>query len=228
MNASVSARRGCIEAGAPLATLELLMTHRPFPFLLVLTATIALGGSTAVHAGEKKNPGLISDPVAGEIKPGFISLPHLRSPEPQMRALIEDAIDSSATVRALVERITASDVVVFVVCERDPAARPAGRLNFITSAGGLRYVVIRLRPKRRAAVIAMLAHELQHAAEIADTPSIVDEASLAREYERIGYRSHASHGGVAFDTKAAVDIGRRVAEELTAADGGPDKVRATD
>ena len=133
-----------------------------------------------------------------------------------MRTLIEDAIASSPTVRALVARITASDVVVFVACEHNPAVKALGRLNFMTSAGGLRYLVIRLKPTRRSAAIAMLAHELQHAAEIADTPSIVDDESLGREYERIGYRSHASHGGVAFDTKAAVETGRRVAGELIA------------
>lgn len=165
-------------------------------FLLLLAVTIAFT-ATAVHASD-----------------GALPFPHIRSPEPQMRALIEDAIDSSATVRALVERITASDVVVFVVCERNPAVRAPGRLNFMTAAGGLRYVVIRLRPKRRAAAIAVLAHELQHAAEIAHTPSIVDEASLAREYSRIGYRSHSAAHGLAFDTKAAVDVGRRVVEEL--------------
>ena len=131
-----------------------------------------------------------------------------------MRALIADAIDRSATVRALVARITASDVVVFVACEDNPDIRPSGRLNFMTSAGGVRYVVIRLKPKRRAAAIAMLAHELQHAAEIADTPAIVDEASLARAYARIGYRSHSAAHGLAFDTQAAVDVGRRVVEEL--------------
>jgi hypothetical protein len=219
-NASVSARRRGTARGAPLATFELPMMHRPFPLLLILTVAIAFI-STAVHASDVAVP-----------------FPHVRAADSQMRALIDDAIASSATVRVLVERITASDVVVFVVCEHDPAVKASGRLNFMVSAGGTRYVVIRLKPKRRAAAIAMLGHELQHAAEIADTPSIVDEQSLGREYERIGYRSHASHGGLAFDTKAAVDIGRRVAEELKsaapivgralpAAPGGPDKVRPT-
>jgi hypothetical protein len=194
------------------------MTHRPFLLLCVLSAATAFPAT----ASEKKKPGLISDPVAAEIKPGFISVPHIRPAEPWLRALIDDALDSSATVRALVDRIAASDVIVFVVCERDPAVRSPGRLHFVTAAGGVRYVVIRLKPKRRAAAIAMLAHELQHAAEIADSAAIVDERSLAREYERIGYRSYASHGGLAFDTKAAVEIGRRVAEELTTADRGPD------
>lgn len=173
------------------------MTHRPFPLPLIFAATIAFT-APAVRASDVAVP-----------------FPHIRSPEPQMRALIDDAIASSATVRALVERITASDVVVFVVCERDPTVRASGRLNFMTSAGGVRYVVIRLRPKRRPAAIAMLAHELQHAAEIADLPWVVDEASLGREYARIGYRSQSAHV-LAFDTKAAVDVGRRVVEELMA------------
>jgi hypothetical protein len=171
------------------------MTHRTFLLPLVLTATIAFR-ATAVASD------------------GALPFPHIRSPDPQMRALIDDAIDSSATVRALVTRITASDVVVFVACEHDPDVKAAGRLNFMTAAGGVRYVVIRLKPKRRAAAIAMLAHELQHAAEIADTPAIVDEASLGREYARIGYRSASAAHGLAFDTRAAVDVGRRVVEEL--------------
>lgn len=173
------------------------MKHRPFLVLPLLTAAMVV---TAPHAA-------LSSDVA-------VPFPHVRAEDSQMRTLIDDAIASSATVRALVARITASDVVVFVACELDPSVKASGRLNFMTSAGGVRYLVIRLKPKRRTAAIAMLAHELQHAAEIAGIPSIVDEQSLQRAYERIGYRSHASHGGLAFDTKAAVDIGRRVAEEL--------------
>ena len=175
------------------------MTHRPYSLCLLLTVTITLGVSTGVRASEPNVP-----------------FPHIRATELQMRALIDEAISSSATVRALVERITASDVVVFVACEHDPAVKASGRLNFMTAAGGVRYVVIRLKPKRRVATIAMLAHELQHAAEIADTPSIVDEASMAREYSRIGYRSHSAAHGLTFDTKAAVDVGRRVVDELMA------------
>ncbi|HET9191980.1 MAG TPA: hypothetical protein VFO21_03830 [Vicinamibacterales bacterium] len=175
------------------------MTHRPFLLPPLLTAAIVFTASRAVHASDVAVP-----------------FPHVRAEDSQMRALIDDAVASSPTVRALVARITASDVVVFVACERSPAVKASGRLNFMASAGGLRYLVVRLKPARRSAAIAMLAHELQHAAEIADTPAIVDDESLGREYERIGYRSHASHGGVAFDTKAAVDTGRRVAEELIA------------
>ena len=145
---------------------------------------------------------------------GHLDLPHIRSDDRRLQALIDDALATSATVRALVERINASDVVVYVACEIDPGSRGPGRLNFISAAGGYRYVLVRIRPRRRTDAIAILAHELQHAAEIAEMPSVVDEASLAREYARIGYRNSGSHSGLAFDTRAAVDTGRRVEQEL--------------
>ena len=178
-------------------------------FRILLLAVFAIGLPMVVHASD-------NDDVPPDRTRHPTLFPHIRGSDPQMRALIEAAAETSATVRALIERITASDVVVFVACERAPNVRGPGRLNFMAASGGIRYVVIRLKPTRLAAAIAMLAHELQHAAEIAATPSIVDEASLAREYARIGYRSHGSHPGLAFDTKAAVDMGRRVAEELMA------------
>lgn len=167
--------------------------------ILVLAMTMAIGLAIDAHASDTDLP-----------------FTHIRSTDPRLRVLLDDATATSATVRALVERITASDVVVYVACETDPRVRSPGRLNFMSTAGGLRYVMIRLKLKRREAAIAALAHELQHAAEIADSPSVVDEASLAREYERIGFRSHSSRGELTFDTQAAVETGRRVREEIAA------------
>src|SRR5262245_25096060 len=166
--------------GAPLALRSKGMDHPLFARLLALVIVITIGCAIDARAGDPDT-----------------SFPHIRSTDARLRALIEDALASSATVRALAERITASDVVVFVACDNDPYVRGPGRLNFMSAAGGLRYVLVRLKPRRRDLAIAMLAHELQHAVEIAETPSIVDEASLAREYARMGYRSRTSHVGVA-------------------------------
>ena len=58
----------------------------------------------------------------------------------------------------------------------------------------------------------MMAHELQHAVEIAETPAIVDGESLVREYKRIGYvNTWSPLPGVAFDTQAA--FARRTGDE---------------
>jgi hypothetical protein len=143
--------------------------------------------------------------------------PRIRTADARMHALIDQGLRESVTFRALVERIRQSDVVVYVRCDGDRYSRVAGRLTFVSTAGGFRYVVVRLKPMQTAAEqIAMLAHELQHAVEIADAPAIVDSASLAREYLRIGHVNRWSETpGIAFDTDAAVEAGRQVLGELS-------------
>jgi hypothetical protein len=139
--------------------------------------------------------------------------PPIRSTDRRVRSLLEDGLRSSPTLRALVARLHASDVVVYVQC--DGPSAPDGRLTFLSSVGGYRYVVVRMARFPRMQQIAMLAHELQHAVEIAETPAIVDGASLVREYKRIGYVNLWSNlPGVAFDTQAAVRTGEQVLKEL--------------
>lgn len=141
----------------------------------------------------------------------------VRTTDRRVRALIDEAVQASPSLRALVERLEQSDVVVYVQCEASAPSPIAGRLTFITTAGGLRYVLVRLRPQRsHPQQVALLAHELQHAVEIAERPAIVDDTSLAREYARFGHiRFSSPTGAVAFDTSAAVEMGRRVLTELT-------------
>jgi hypothetical protein len=143
----------------------------------------------------------------------------VRTTDRQLRGLLEEGMRESATLRALVDRLNTSDVVVYLQCDRAPPAGIDGRLTFVSNVGGFRYVVVRVGWRLgRDRQIAIVAHELQHAVEIAETPSIVDAASLAREYHRIGFvKSHAYADGVAFDTRAAMQAGAQVMRELTAA-----------
>jgi hypothetical protein len=139
--------------------------------------------------------------------------PPIRSTDRRLRSLLEEGLRTSPTLRALVARLRASDVVVYLQCE-GPGA-PDGRLTFLSSAGGYRYVVVRMGRFSRKQQIAMMAHELQHAVEIAETPAIVDGDSLVREYKRIGYINQWSNlPGLAFDTDAAVRAGEQVLREL--------------
>jgi hypothetical protein len=139
--------------------------------------------------------------------------PPIRSTDRRLRSLLEDGLRTSPTLRALVARLSASDVVVYLQC--DGPSAPDGRLTFLSSVGGYRYLVVRVSRFARMQQIAMMAHELQHAVEIADTPAIVDGESLVREYRRIGYENPWSRlPGVSFDTKAAVRAGEQVLREL--------------
>lgn len=137
----------------------------------------------------------------------------IRSTDRRLRSLLEEGLRMSPTLRALVARLHASDVVVYLQC--DGPGAPDGRLTFVSAVGGSRYVVVRMGRFSKMQQIALMAHELQHAVEIADTPAIVDGPSLVREYQKIGYVNQRSTlPGIAFDSAAAVRAGEQVLKEL--------------
>ena len=133
---------------------------------------------------------------------------HVRTTDRDVRELVRDAMNRSPSLRTLVARLVRSDVIVYVMREHGLASQADGQLNIMATVGGRRYVAVRVAwertPRRQAAIIA---HELQHAVEIADAPWVVDDATLATEYERMG--AHRPRLGVvkAFDTGAAVLAG---------------------
>jgi hypothetical protein len=140
---------------------------------------------------------------------------HVRALDSRVRAAIAGGIEGSPLFRDLVAQLDASDVIVYV--ESDPLMpeRLQGRLTFVSSAGGRRYVMVRIACAIRGAQqIAILGHELQHAVEIARAPSVVDEPSLAAEYRRIGFSSRVMRQGAGFDSRAAIEAGQRVWHEM--------------
>jgi hypothetical protein len=190
-------RSGLIRSGAPLAIVTgMTIRHdtRSLMLLCLLVATPSLSMAAESIAEAPRRPSI-------------------RSTDRRLRSLLEDGLRVSPTLRVLVARLHASDVVVYLQC--DGPSGPDGRLTFLTTAGGYRYVVVRMARFPRSQQIAMMAHELQHAVEIAETPAIVDGPSLVREYRRIGYENPWSQlPGVSFDTRAAVRVGEQVLREL--------------
>ena len=140
----------------------------------------------------------------------------IRTTDARLRTLLNEGLRTSPTLRALVERLQASDVVVYLRCDGEFLSNTDGRLTFLSSAGGYRYVVVRMaRLASRVRQIAIMAHELRHAVEIADAPDVVDGPSLVRAYQRIGYVNKSSPlPGIAFDSKAAIQAGIQVLREL--------------
>jgi hypothetical protein len=140
--------------------------------------------------------------------------PHIRSRHAELLDAIDVGVRTSPTLRRLVDRLAASDVIVYLELRRSPSPFVAAHLSFISAAGGRRYVHVAVDPKYAGCqLIALLGHELQHAAEIADEPSVVDERSLAAYYRRIGFA--AGDGEERFDSQAAIDAGRRVMRETS-------------
>ena len=155
-----------------------------------------------------------------------MSPPHtrrIRTLDAHLHALLDQGLRKSRTFRALAARLERSDVIVYLLPDVSPPAGIAGRLTFLSASGGVRYVAVRLRPLGSSVrEVAMLAHELQHAVEIAERVSIVDNETLTREYLLIGYANRSMSQGTAFDTQAAIDAGYQVYRELASIPTAPD------
>jgi hypothetical protein len=154
-----------------------------------------------------------NDPLASD---GVVFDPHIRSNEPELLDAVADGARLSPTLRQLVDRLGASDVVVYLTSDRSPSPRTAGHLSLLAAVTGHRY--LRVSIDRRYAGcqrIAILGHELHHAVEIADSRSVTDDTTLAALYRRIGFES-AGPDREWFESAGAILAGRMIEKELQA------------
>jgi hypothetical protein len=145
-----------------------------------------------------------------------LAVPRLRPDTRHERALLDELIERSATGRALVARLEQSDLIVYIRL-RPLGSRIDGRIGLLSAAGGRRFFVVEIARERPIeTMLVSLAHELRHACEIADTPSIVDPATLLAFYERVGTQMSAMIGQTTYETSAAAAVGAQVRSELHA------------
>jgi hypothetical protein len=143
------------------------------------------------------------------------SAPHVRFLDPILKELFDDGMHQSPTLRALVEKVEAAPILVFIEGDIRMPLYVGARLNFVTSVNGLRYVRVdidcTLSPRRQ---IALLAHELQHALEIGERTDILDADGMESLYEEIGFQSNDNGAHKSYETEAAKAIQRAVDDEL--------------
>ncbi len=137
----------------------------------------------------------------------------VRSTDKRITELLEIGITRSETFAQLVRSINSTDVIVYIEPSRELPRSLAGRLLMLPMARGPRYLRIQVRGDLPTSeLIALIGHELRHALEIADEPSVKDQPTMLTLYQRIG---HSSTGTAhTFDTDAAQNAGRRVRIEL--------------
>jgi hypothetical protein len=142
--------------------------------------------------------------------------PHVRATCAQMLRAVTSGAEASSTLRGLVDRLQASDVVVYLMARRSRSSAIAAHVAFISAAGGRRYLLVAIDPKYSGAqLIGLIGHELRHAVEIAEEPSVVDERSLAALYRRIGFADDA--GGIEqYETGNAIETGGRIMRDVIA------------
>jgi hypothetical protein len=79
----------------------------------------------------------------------------------------------------------------------------------------------------REEAIAMIGHELHHAAEVVTDPTITEAADISNLYRRIGYVAMRTAGGQLYETREAVRAAAKILEELRRARRTPGHVWIT-
>ena len=137
---------------------------------------------------------------------------HVRAADLRAEAAIALGMERSPTFRSLVEAIQHSDLIVYVTAQFWMAVPIDGEIHFLTMAGEHRFlhVIVRgeLSPWDRCAIVA---HELQHAQEIAAAPGVRDTASMDALYHQIGF----AVGVDRHETDAARSAATQVMRELS-------------
>jgi hypothetical protein len=144
---------------------------------------------------------------------GRDSLPsRVRAVDAWAQESLERALAGSALVRALLLELEHSDLIVHVDSSTRIGIGLGGMSRLAGDTGGARYARITLyrdlAPDVRAAT---LAHELQHAVELAHSNART-HTDVQQLFERIGYRQDAKR--MLYETTAAQKAGARAWTEL--------------
>ncbi|HWK08457.1 MAG TPA: hypothetical protein VNR64_00300 [Vicinamibacterales bacterium] len=138
--------------------------------------------------------------------------PHVRTPSGVLRSLLDEAGTLPTTAR-LLQRLELSDEVVYVVFTVSPEI-PTARTKLVTATSAARFLRIdinaRIPPGDR---LPLLAHELQHAVELADASDVRDDEGVRRLYARIGTTRDRDH----FETPSAHTVERMARREMASA-----------
>ncbi len=138
------------------------------------------------------------------------STTHVRPASPAAHALLTEAVAKSAVVNTLIGQLEATDIFVYVEVTSSPDI-PLARTKLVAAAPGARFLRVtlnaQLAPWDR---LPLLAHELQHALEIAGDADVRDDDGIRRLYQRVGF----SGGTDKYETAAARNVERQVRVEL--------------
>ncbi len=135
----------------------------------------------------------------------------VRPEDAAVRALITNGMKRSATFHDLNTRLDDTNVVVYVRFSRCDGG-VAACLVWVSGGAGPRRLLIKLDHVRRHPddLTVLLAHELQHAYEVAAAPEVRDMASFQSSFASRGWKHEAG-----FETEAARKVAATVAAELS-------------
>ena len=139
---------------------------------------------------------------------------HVRASEPRILALIEAGLSRSTTFRSLVATLDESDVIVYLESKTTRQNLGGYLSHEVVVRGGYRYLRIAIDTNgSEGRLVPLLAHELQHAIEVARSPDAIDAESLEQLFVRLSVRFGCG-ATTCSETQPAKDIEHIVSDEL--------------
>jgi hypothetical protein len=171
-----------------------------------LLITLVLAAAPGFAAPPDEIPSRLSVPRDGGNR--------IRTTEKRLGTLLSQGIARSSTLRTLVETLERGNVIVYLELQPALRRRLSGVMTFVTTTTRFRYVRISINPELPTeTLIASIGHELQHALEVAQAETVVDDNTLSALYQRIGRAVGGRHVD-RWDTDAAQEVGEQVRREL--------------
>jgi hypothetical protein len=140
---------------------------------------------------------------------------HLRPADRTDAALVNESLTRSATVRDLVARLNATDVVTYVTAAPCGQYERDSSIHFVGRSPYQRFMVIKVNdalPLDRQ--IALVGHELQHALDMAPASWIIDSFRMNQYFALAGWKDSGLKPG--FETTTAMRTERKVGQEAAA------------
>lgn len=158
-------------------------------------------------------PALTVGPRPSESAVLYAPTRHVRTAGTDAGNALREGYRRSATFASIVNRLQASDVMVYVSVIPQLPAQLRARSSMMAGTPYERYVRCEIaRGATSDDTIALVAHELRHALEIATEQDVIDQTGMERLYRRIGTRS----GPETFETEDAIATEWQVKRELRA------------
>ena len=154
----------------------------------------------------------VSTPGA-EARDRLADSPHLRPATQAEATFVADAQSKSQTVRDFARTLEQGNVVTYIHLARTQPGQPTSMLRFAGRSKFQRFVVLTIGsdlPYDRQ--IALLAHELQHVAELARVTWVSSQADYRSLLALIGWRDATQASG--YETSAALAAQRHATREL--------------
>jgi hypothetical protein len=139
----------------------------------------------------------------------------VRTQEPRLRRLIQQGLARSPTLQSLITELNGSDVIVYIQWLNSTTRSYFGGylMDRVVTAGGYRYLTVAVTPSLGdERLIAVIAHELQHAREVARSPDVGRAITVQQLFER--GETVLCGGGNCFETRDALRIQEAVMREL--------------